>query len=219
MKRQFLCYKEATLVTRFITRDEVVKVIEDLSDEPYGLVPKPVDKDRAQSKKGKRMTTKEVGKLTKVAQILIMSDKRKAAAISNYVREIIHKELQAVPPSNEQTCGFDAILQQISNTEYIYNKDGEQYSADNLRVQMIHFMATYADLVDPEATRLHVLPCAYKQWLLQQLDPQKQLGLRLFLKVSSMFTIHINHKLLQIQIGLVKISCHIVKDLNFVHIP
>ena len=148
---------------RFITRDEVIKVIEDLSDEPYGLVPETVDKDRAQSKKGKRMTTKEVDKLSKAAQILIMSDERKAAAISNYVREIIHKEMQAVPASNEETCGFDAILQQISNTEYIYSKDGEQYSADNLRVQIIHFMATYADLVYPEATRLHVLPCAYKQ--------------------------------------------------------
>ena len=165
------------------------------------------------SKKGKRMTTKEVGKLSKASQILIMSDERKAAAISNCVREIIHKELQAVPGSNEQTCGFDAILQQISNTEYIYSKDGE------------HFMATYADLVYPEATRLHVLPCAYKQWLLQQLDPQEQLdelgllGLRLFLKVSSMLTIHINHKLLQIRIRLVKISCCIIKDLNFVHIP
>ena len=177
------------------------------------------------------MTTKEVGKLSKAAQILIMSDERKAVAISNYVREIIHKELQAVPASNEQTCGFDAILQQISNTEYIYSKDGEQYSADNLWVQIIHFMATYTDLVYPEATRLHVLPCAYKQWLLQQLDPQEQLdelgllGLRLFLKVSSMLTIHINHKLLQIQIKLVKISCCIVKDyrvivkdLNFMHI-
>ena len=172
------------------------------------------------------MTTKEVGKLTKAAQILIMSEERKAAAISNYVSEIIHKELQPVPASNEQTCGFDAILQKISNTEYIYSKD------DNLRVQMIHFMATYVDLVYPEATKLHVLPCAYKQWLLQQWDPQEQLdelgllGLILFLKVRSMLTIHINHKLLQIRIRLVKISCCIVKDchvivkdLNFVHIP
>ena len=217
---------------RFIKRDEVVKVIEDLSDEPYASVPDTVDKDKPQGRKGKRMTPKEVGKLNKAAQILIMSDERKAAAISNYVREMIHKELQAVPASNEQTCGFDAILQQISNTEYIYNKDGEQYSADNLRVQMVYFMATYADLVYPEATRLQVLPCAYKEWLLQQLDPQEQLdelgllGLRLFLKVSSMLTIHINHKLLKIQIQLVKISCRIVKDyrvivkdLNFVHIP
>ena len=137
-----------------------------------------------------------------------MSDERKAAAISHYVREVIHKELQAVPSSNQQTCGYDAILQQISNTEYIYNKDGEQYSADHLRIQVVHFMATYADLVYPEATRLHVLPCAYKDWLLQQLDPQQQLdelaplGLRLFLKVSSIHTIHI---LLQIRVELVKI--------------
>ena len=213
---------------RFLKRDDVVKVIQDLSDEPYGLVPETVDKDKGQSKTGKRMTAKEVGKLSKAAQILIMSDERKAAAISNYVRDIIHKELQAVPASNEQTCGYDAILQQISNTEYIYNKDGEQYSADNLRVQMIHFMATYADLVYPEATRLQVLPSAYKQWLMQQLDPQEPLdelgllGLRLFLKVSSMHTIHI---FLQIQLELVKIRRIvkdyriIVKDLNFVYIP
>ena len=104
----YLSYEETVLLLqrsyfgdfRFIKRDEVVKVIEDLSDEPYGLVPETVDKEPAQSKEGKRMTTKEVGKLSKAAQILIMSDERKAAAISNYVREVIHKELQAVPASN-----------------------------------------------------------------------------------------------------------------------
>ena len=53
---------------RFLKRDDVVKVIEDLSDEPYELVPETVDKDKAQSKKGKRMTAKEVGKLSKAAQ-------------------------------------------------------------------------------------------------------------------------------------------------------
>ena len=63
---------------------------------------------------------------------------------------------------------------------------------------------------------------------MQQLDPQEPLdelgllGLRLFLKVSSMHTIHI---FLQIWLELVKIRCIvkdyrvIVKDLNFVHIP
>ena len=178
---------------RFHKRDEVVKIIQDLSDQPYGLVPHTADKEPAQgpSKAGKKLTPKEVGKLSKAAQILIMTDERKAAAISHYVRQVIHKELQAVRSSTEQTCGYDAILQQISNTEYIYNKDAEQYSADYLRIQLVHFMATYADLVYPEANRLHVLPCAYKHWLLNQLDPQQQLdelallGLRLFLKVST----------------------------------
>ena len=93
-----------------------------------------------------------------------------------------------MPNSGEQTCGYDAISQQLSNTEYIYNQDAEQYSVDHLRI--CHFMATFADVVYPEAKRLHVLPCAYKTWLLNQLDPQQQsdelalLGLRLFLKVS-----------------------------------
>ena len=104
---------------RFLKRDEVVKVIQDLSDEPYGLLPEIVDKEPLTRKQGKKMTTKEVGKLSKAAQILIMSDERKAAAISHYVREVIHKELQAVPSSNQHTSGYNAILQQISNTEYI----------------------------------------------------------------------------------------------------
>ena len=56
MKRQFLCYKEATLVTLDSLQEmRLSKVIEDLSDEPYGLVPETVDKDRAQSKQGSHM--------------------------------------------------------------------------------------------------------------------------------------------------------------------
>ena len=36
---------------RFLTRDYVVKVIQDLSDEPYGLVPETVDKDKAKQER------------------------------------------------------------------------------------------------------------------------------------------------------------------------
>ena len=96
---------------RFHKRDEVVKIIQDLSDEPYELVPDTADKEPAASKQGKKMTPKEVGKLTKAVQILIMSDERKAAAISHYVREVIHKELQAVPSSNCCDIGQFDILQ------------------------------------------------------------------------------------------------------------
>ena len=55
---------------------------------------------------------------------------------------------------------------------------------------IIYYYYYYYYVVYPEAKRLHVLPCAYKTWLLNQLDPQQQsdelalLGLRLFLKVS-----------------------------------
>ena len=116
-----------------------------------------------------------MGKLSKPAQILIMTDERKAATISHYIKEILHKDLQPVHSSTEHTCGYDAILQKISNAEYIYNDDAEQYSSDHLRIQLVHFMATYADIVFPKATSLHVLPCAYKTLLLNQLDPQQQL--------------------------------------------
>ena len=50
-----------------------------------------------------------------------------------------------MPNNAEQTCSYDAISQQLSNTEYIYNQDAEQYSVDHLRI--CHFMATYEDSV------------------------------------------------------------------------
>lgn len=225
---KFLSYEETLpLLQRnyfedfqFKTRADVVMIINSLSDDPYSETPNTDDtagseSSRIKVRKGKKLSPRELAKLNKAAQLLLLSDDRKAAAISNYVKSNLNKELQGVPNTDEQNCGFHAILQQISNTEYTFNQTtGEVYSAEDLRVQLIYYMATYADKVYPEAKRLHVLPCPYKDWLYKQLDSSQQmdeltlLGLRLMLEVSFYFI----HYFLY---GIVEDSFPIAEDLVF----
>ena len=63
---------------RFHKREEVVKIVQDLSNQPYGEVPDTTDKGAAAgpSQQGKKLTPKEMGKLNKPAQILLMTDER-----------------------------------------------------------------------------------------------------------------------------------------------
>ena len=198
---KFLSYEEtvpglrATYFPDFYihTRENVSGLIAILPDDPYSEMPETYDpKPTANKKGGRPMTPKEMQKLNKHAQILIMSDERKASGIANYVKTELKMDLQEVPNTGPKSCGYSAVLQQISNTEYTYDQEtGEEYGPDHLRVQLIHFMAVNCDTVYPELLRLNLLPTSYKDWLYQQLDPETQidesalLGLRLMLKVSN----------------------------------
>ena len=152
------------------------------------------------------MTPKEMKSLKKHAQILIMNDERKASAIAQFVKENLNKELQAVPNNGPNDCGYSVVLQQISNLEYTYNKEtGDDFTPDDLRKHLIHFMVINCDSVFPELMRLNLPPSSYKDWLYQQLDPETQidetalLGLRLMLKMSTIILQYFKWLLLQIQ--------------------
>ena len=141
---------------------------------------------------GGSLTLKEMKNLNKHAQNLIMNDERKASGIANYAKTNLKKYLQAIPTSGPKDCDYSAVSQQISNIEYIFNQEtGDDFTSDDLRKQLIYFMALNCDSVLPELMRLNLLPTSYKDWLFQQLVPETQidetalLGLRLMLKVTN----------------------------------
>ena len=205
MASKFLSYEETVPILRasyfpdfrIHTREDISALIALLPDDPYSEIPETYDPGAKQTgKTGRPLTPKEIRSLNKAAQILLMTDERKASGIANYVKTKLNKDLQEVPNNGPKDCGYSAVLQQVSNTEYIYDQaTGDEYSPDHLRVQLIHFMTINCDTVFPELMRLSLLPSSYKDWLYQQLDPETQidesalLGLRLMLNVSNHFTL------------------------------
>ena len=134
---QFLSYEETVPLLRrsyfpdftIHTRDFLVSaLISLLADDPYAETLDPgIQK---QTKTGRPMTPKEMKSLNKHAQILIMNDERKATAIAHFVKATLNKDLKPIPNNEPNDCGYSAVLQQISNLEYTYNKEtGDDFTA------------------------------------------------------------------------------------------
>ena len=138
---QFLSYEETVPLLRrsyfpdftIHTREDVAALISLLPDDPYAEIPETLDPGiQKQTKTGRPMTPKEMKSLNKHPQILIMNDERKATAIAHFVKATLNKELQAVPNNGPNDCGYSAVLQQISNLEYTYNKEtGDDFTPDD----------------------------------------------------------------------------------------
>ena len=137
------------------------------------------------------LSTSEKAKLNKYARILIMSDNRKAAAIGEYVKNILKRELipQPDPVPADQNCAFRGVLYQMPNHEYFFNVEtGEVYGGTDLRNQMVSFCVENAD--DMFNKLKLTLDKPFKEWLLNQLDPLQEsdhstiLALRHMLQVS-----------------------------------
>ena len=90
----------------------------------------------------KDLSPAEKAKPNKYARALLMSDNRKAAAVEDYVKTILKKDI-VLPPNlmpDDNNCAFRAFLMQIPNHDYFYNGDtGEVYSPNYLRNQMTAF--------------------------------------------------------------------------------
>ena len=142
----------------------------------------------------KDLSGPEKAKLNKYAKALLMCDNRKAAAIGDYCKTILKKDI--VPPLNpmpdDNNCAFRAFLSQMPNHDYFFNQDtGEVYSATDLRNQMVAFCVENSEQMHKKL-KPH-LDTPFKTWLLMQLDPQQEsdhatiLALRHLLKVSHIY--------------------------------
>ena len=147
-----------------------------------------------QEQSGSRMkdlSAAEKAKLNKYAKALIMSDNRKAAAIGDYVKTILKKDIfpPPTPMPEDNNCVFRAFLQKMPNHDYFFNQEtGEVYCANDLRNQMVAFCVTNAQAMLAKLKPQLDMP--FKTWLLLQLDPQQEsdsatiLALRHLVKVS-----------------------------------
>ena len=110
-------------------RNQVVMMVNALPDDELNEGPK-VQKEESGSRM-KDLSAAEKAKMNKYAKALIMSDNRKAAAIGDYVKTILKRDI--VPPPTpmpeDNNCVFRAFLQQMPNHDYFFNQEtGEVYS-------------------------------------------------------------------------------------------
>ena len=202
-KMDFLSYEEtvpllkATYFDNFLqlSTQDIHALIDELPDDPYGGLPDTVDlqQEADRGPKGDKLTPRELSKLKPAAKALLMSDERKACGIAKFVKETCYRELNPVKNEDDtKNCAYQAILDQISNIEYVFNTEtGEPVSATDLRDNVVYKMTICAGEIYPLLLEWNVLPTSYKMWLHKQLDTStpadevSMIGLRFFLNVSN----------------------------------
>ena len=159
---------------KFFSMEKVADQIKSIPEQPYGLRPdgSPADADQApEPSTGCKMTPHETARMNKVpaAKTLLLGDTRKAQAICDFVKAMFMRDLVPVNDTTTQNCLYEAFLQQISNSDFMYNPEsGEAYSPMDLRAQLLYLMATDYEEFYPKV-QMH-LETSYKKWLYEQMD-------------------------------------------------
>ena len=115
----------------------------------------------------KDLSGPEKAKLNKYAKALLMCDNRKTAAIGEYCKTILKKDI--VPPPNpmpdDNNYAFRAFLSQMPNHDYFFNQQtGEVYNATDLRNQMVAYCVENS-VARQDKLKVH-LDTPFKTWLL-----------------------------------------------------
>ena len=137
--------------------------------------------------KGRSLTKKELSKLNKEAKLLNITNNKKAKNVTKYILDTFDRTLVDTIDPDNANCLFKSVLVQLSNLRYMF-KDTTHYSPQNLRLQVVHFMAVNYEFMYPKVK--HHISGNYKQWLLNMMDPQTDgdtaalIGCRHLLKVS-----------------------------------
>ena len=159
---------------KFLTMDKVADQIKKIPEQPYGQKPdgSPADSEMPPSEPstGCKMSSHETARMNKVssAKPLLLGDTRKAQAISDFVKAMFMRDLVPIADTT-QNCLYEAFLQQISNSDFMYHPDtGETYSPMDLRTQLLYVMVTDYEEYYPKV-QMH-LEVSYKQWLYDQMD-------------------------------------------------
>ena len=180
-------YLEATRFKeyKFLQITDVESVIRQIPEEsPYIDI---VAFDEEPLPKGRPLTKKELSKLNKEAKLLNITNNRKAKNIAKYIMDNFDRTLVDTLDPDTANCLFKAVLVQLSNVRFMFNET-QQYTAQNLRLQVVYFMAINYEFMYPKVK--YQITGSYKQWLMNMLDPQTEgdtaalLGCRHLLKVS-----------------------------------
>ena len=158
---------------KFYTKEAVENVIatilDDLPDPPgyYSSQPrvKPVHSN------GSKMSSAEVARMIKVsaAKILLLGDTKKAQAVFDFVKTMFLKDLKPIKDTTKENCLFEAWFSQGSNADFIYSNDtGDQYSASDLRKQLLYNMTV--NYKESTAKVYMHLEKPFKVWCQDQVD-------------------------------------------------
>ena len=176
---------------QFYKKNDIVKLVQALPDDEFN-VGETVHKDPpVRTNTFKDLSPAERGKLNKYTKAMIMGDNRKAAAVGDYVKTILKRDIvpPPVPQPDDMNCAFRAFLMQMPNHEYFFSTEtGEVYSPGDLRNQMVVYCVSHAEAMQEKLK--NVLDMPFKQWFMLQLDPQQEsdhatiLALRNLIQVS-----------------------------------
>ena len=160
---------------KFFSMEQVADQIKNIPEQPYGLKPHGSSADAEETapepSTGFKMTAHETARMNKVpaAKTLLLGDTRKAQAICDFVKAMFMRDLVPVNDTTTQNCLYEAFLQQISNSDFMYHPEsGETYSPMDLRAQLLYVMATDYEEYYPKV-QMH-LETSYKKWLYEQMD-------------------------------------------------
>ena len=140
---------------KFYTMEKVQVLIKNIPETPYGQVPEgvePQSESTTSSCGSAKLSPAEVARMNKVqaAKTLLLGDTRKAQAISDFVKTMFMRDMVPVDDLSTQNCLYEAWLQQISNSDFMYNPDyGEPYSPLDLRMQLLYNMSVDYELYYP----------------------------------------------------------------------
>ena len=164
-------YLEATRFKeyKFLQITDVESVIRQIPEEsPYIDI---VAFDEEPLPKGRPLTKKELSKLNKEAKLLNITNNRKAKNIVKYILDNFDRTLVDTLDPDTANCLFKSVLVQLSNVRFMFNET-QQYTAQNLRLQVVYFMAINYEFMYPKVK--YQITGSYKQWLMNMLDPQTE---------------------------------------------
>ena len=174
----------------FHTKEEVLGVLELLPDKYCLVQGNPDEDEEAQLKIAREQSTKKTSKLaSRASEILLFGNTTKANAIESFVETTFNRKLVAIKDLDTNNCLFEAVLTQISNTEFVCDQDGRTFQPNDLRLQCMHYAAVNYEEVFP-AIQHYLCGIGFKEWIIRNLESDKESDyamavlLRKMLKVS-----------------------------------
>lgn len=174
----------------FHSAEDVKSLLEIIPDEPYGIAECDInDEDEAIQAAREQNTRKTTTKLSGAAEVLLISNNSKANNIQYFVRDMFGRKLVPIKDLMSNNCLYEAVLNQISNSEYVIDEQGRLFQANDLRLQAMYYSTkNYEDVY--KAIK-HYLSCSFKEWILRNIDSNKEsdyaatVVLRMMLEVSN----------------------------------
>ena len=163
-------FSDFKFFTQTFVQDYIKVTVPDTEEYLNSRVPK---KEQSKSETIEAKLTKSQKALqSPSAKILLLTDNRKAKVLSSYIKETCQRKLVEIEDLTSNNCLYEAVLSQISNAEFIYSEDNTQYVPYNLRMQMLHYMATNHEVLLP-LVRDYLDQKSFKEWMLDQCSPSE----------------------------------------------
>ena len=145
--------------------------------------------------KSRPLTPSELGKLSKSAKTLNLTDNRKAAAVDLFLKDTFARCVKPTDlDSEDKNCLPESILEQLSNKDFMEDEATQAiYTPQHLRLQCVQYGVDHYDDISPML--LNYVTGTVKEYLYSMISSKSETDFpllilaRLVLEVSQ-FTLH-----------------------------